>query len=385
MSKWNKYSEQVDSMLNEGRTDWTSMARDIIPDSDDYTTNALAVYIYRRSKKTSVVDETLHRGNLKEDTWKVAWVKDAKTGVSALVRNPDFRDAPVIDYELIRQDMIDEFKALSPKVKKYKRKKIKDAHCLVLDIADLHVGKLSTMGASGKNYDVREAVDRAIIGAEKLIDKSSPYNIDKVFFIIGNDVIHTDTPTRTTTSGTPQDTDGMWYDNFKVARVIYCTIIKKLSTIAPVEVIHCPSNHDYMTGFMLADAVYCYFHNDDNVTFNSSNRHRKYTSYGLNFLGFSHGDGAKMSDIPMLAAHEAPILWAETKYRYTYLHHIHHKDVKLFQSGKDYIGMTVEHVRSPSETDRWHSDNGFTGAKVAVEAFIHHPLDGQVSRLTHNF
>jgi hypothetical protein len=47
--------------------------------------------------------------------------------------------------------------------------------------------------------------------------------------------------------------------------------------------------------------------------------------------------------------------------------------------------MTVEYLRSPSGTDRWHADNGYTGAKVALEAFIHHPENGQVCRLTHNF
>jgi hypothetical protein len=32
----------------------------------------------------------------------------------------------------------------------------------------------------------------------------------KILFIGGNDILHVDTPKRTTTSGTSQDTDGMW-------------------------------------------------------------------------------------------------------------------------------------------------------------------------------
>jgi hypothetical protein len=282
--------------------------------------------------------------------------------------------------------MMDEMKKLSPKVDKYKRKKNKDPHCLVLDIADLHIGKLATKDGANDTYNVDMAIDRAIRGSMDLIDKSQPYNIDKIFFIIGNDVLHIDNAkTRTTTSGTPQDTDGMWYDNFKIARGVYCHIINMLSSIADVEVIHCPSNHDYMTGFMLADAVQCYFHNNKNITFNVDNNHRKYTSYGKNMMMFSHGDGCKIDQIPYLSAHESSKIWYETKYRYGYLHHIHHKDYFKFRSGKDYIGMTVEYLRSPSGTDRWHADNGYTGAKVALEAFIHHPENGQVCRLTHNF
>ena len=223
----------------------------------------------------SIVDETLHRGNFKPNSWRAAWIKEE--GVSVLVKNPDYKEE-TIDYDVLREDMISEMKSLSPKVKKYKRKPIKDAHCLVLDIADLHIGKLATENGTGTEYNVEIAVARAVEGAESLIDKSKPYNIDKVFFIIGNDVIHIDNPKRTTTSGTPQDTDGMWYDNFTTARAVYTHIIQKLSTIAPVHVIHCPSNHDYMTGFMLADAISCYFHNNKNITFDVSNAQRYHRS-----------------------------------------------------------------------------------------------------------
>lgn len=385
MSKWSKYNLEIDKHFENGRRDWSSIARGILGDeAESYTVDALRTYISRRCRKDSVVDETLHRGNIQSDTWKVAWIKDKETGVSALVRNPDFKGEGV-DYEIIRDDMISEMKKLSPKIKKYKRKPIEDPHALVLDIADLHIGKLATEGATGNNYNVDVAISRAIEGSESLIDKSKPYNIEKIFFIIGNDVIHIDTPTRTTTSGTPQDTDGMWYDNFKIARIVYCQIIQRLSTIAPVHVIHCPSNHDYMTGFMLADAVFCYFYKNKNITFDVSSIHRKYVQYGKNMLGFSHGDGAKLDQVPYLAAHEAKEIWAATEYRYTYLHHLHHKDYFKFRSGKDFVGMTVEYLRSPSGTDRWHKDNGYTGNKVAIEAFIHHPELGQISRLTHNF
>lgn len=331
----------------------------------------------------SVVDETLHRNNLEANSWKAAWVKEE--GVSVLVKNPNFKEPAVIDYDIIRQDMIDEIKVLSTPTPRFKRPEKDNTHCLVLDIADLHIGKLATVSATNTYYDVDIAIERAIGGSEELIGLSEPFNIDTIYFIIGNDVLHIDTPTRTTTSGTPQDTDGMWYDNFRIARMVYAQIIQRLTLIADVHIIHCPSNHDYMSGFMLADALYCYFHANKNITFDVSMRHRKYAKYGSNMLAFSHGDGAKLDKVPYLAAHEAPQMWAETVYRYAYLHHIHHKEYWRFMSGKDFIGMTVEYMRSPSESDRWHMDNGYTGAKVAIEAFIHHPLKGQVSRITHNF
>ena len=386
-SDWNNYNQQIDEQLAEGQTNYSKIARDIVGNVKGL--DSFRTYISRRARRkgeNSIVDETLHRGNLKDDTWKVAWVKNPDTGVSALVTNPDYANSG-IDYDLIRDDMVEEFKKLSPIVKPYKRKKTKNNHCLVLDIADLHIGKLSTFGGVGSNeeYNVDIAINRALESAESLMDKSSAWNIDQVYFIIGNDVLHTDNTTGSTTKGTNQDTDEMWYDNFKIARAVYSHIIKKLSIVAPVHVIHCPSNHDKMTGFMLADAVSCYFHNDKNITFDVSAMHRKYVKYGKNLLNFSHGDGAKLDQVPYLAAHEVPQLWADTVFRYGYLHHIHHKDMFKFRSGKDFIGMTVEYLRSPSGADKWHSDKGYVGSKISIEAFIHHPTGGQVARLTHNF
>ena len=390
MSKYTQYTDEVKSIREDtgyGSDRIAQMLSSKYP-KDDIVVSTLGRWIRKNDIiSPSIVDESMHRNNLNpSDNWKLSWVKDKVTGTSTLVVNPDYKNAESVDYEQIRTEMMDEMKKLSPKVDRYKRKKNKDPHCLVLDIADLHIGKLATKDGANDTYNVDMAIDRAIRGSMDLIDKSQPYNIDKIFFIIGNDVLHIDNAkTRTTTSGTPQDTDGMWYDNFKIARGVYCHIINMLSTIAEVEVIHCPSNHDYMTGFMLADAVQCYFHNNKNIIFNVDNNHRKYTSYGKNMMMFSHGDGCKIDQIPYLSAHESSKIWYETKYRYGYLHHIHHKDYFKFRSGKDYIGMTVEYLRSPSGTDRWHADNGYTGAKVALEAFIHHPENGQVCRLTHNF
>ena len=386
-SDWNNYNQQIDEQLAKGETNYSKIARDIVGNIKGL--DSFRTYVSRRARRkgeNSIVDETLHRGNLKDDTWKVAWVKNPDTGVSALVTNPDYANSG-IDYDLIRDDMVDEFKKLSPIVKPYKRKKTKNNHCLVLDIADLHIGKLSTLNGVGSNeeYNIDVAIKRALESAESLMDKSAAWNIDQVYFIIGNDVLHTDNTTGSTTKGTNQDTDGIWYDNFKIARLVYSHIIKKLSIVAPVHVIHCPSNHDKMTGFMLADAVSCYFHNDKNITFDVSTMHRKYVKYGKNLLNFSHGDGAKLDQVPYLAAHEVPQLWADTVFRYGYLHHIHHKDMFKFRSGKDFIGMTVEYLRSPSGADKWHSDKGYVGSKISIEAFIHHPTRGQVARLTHNF
>jgi len=138
-------------------------------------------------------------------------------------------------------------------------------------------------------------------------------------------------------------------------------------------------------GFMLADTISSWFSKDENITFDISIKHRKYYSWGTNLISTSHGDGAKVTDMPLLMASEEPLKWSKSKFRYIYLHHYHHKKQIKWISGKDYQGVTVEYLRSPSEADGWHDRNGFTAVPKAIEGFIHSKDNGQVARITHYF
>lgn len=279
----------------------------------------------------------------------------------------------------ITAEIIEEMQSYAPVYPTIKREPVKDGHLLVIDPADVHIGKLATAFESGEDYNSEIAVQRVREGVEGILCKSHGFNIDKIVLIIGNDILHIDTPKRTTTSGTPQDTDGMWYENFLKAKNIYVEVIEKLITVSDVHVIYNPSNHDYTNGFFLADVVRTWFKNAPNVTFDTSIAHRKYFKYGKNLVGSTHGDGAKFQDLPLLMATESPSEWSETKHRYMYTHHVHHK------MSKDFVGVTVESLRSPSGTDSWHHRKGYQHAPKAIEGFIHHPIHGQVARLTHLF
>lgn len=283
-------------------------------------------------------------------------------------------------WEEQKREFLEDFAQFKPKFKLPKHKKDRDAgHCLVIDPADIHIGKLCRSFETGCDYDSQVAVQRVKEGVGGILQKASGFDITQIVFIAGNDVLHIDTPRRTTTSGTPQDTDGMWWENYKIAQKLYIEIIGALLKVAPVHFVFNPSNHDFMSGFMLCDAVAMYYGACDDFTSDVSMIHRKYYRFGQNLIGTTHGDGAKQADLPLLMATEAPEMWAAAKHRYVYIHHVHHK------SSKDYQGVTVESLRSPSGTDAWHHRNGYQHAPKAIEGFIHHPNHGQIARLTHLF
>lgn len=264
-------------------------------------------------------------------------------------------------------------------------KHTKGNHLLVINPADIHIGKYANELETGEQYDCETAVVRVLEGIEGLIQKSKGFEIDRVLFCVGNDVLHIDNVYNTTTKGTHQDTDGKWWEHYEIALMLYVKCIETLRQIAPVDVIHSMSNHDYQSGFHLAHTLKSWFRKTDNVSFDITVANRKYYNYGNNLIGLEHGDGAKMDKLPLLMAQERPEMWSKSKFRYWYLHHIHHKVKHKWLDAKDYIGVTVEYMRSPSSADSWHSRKGFCGAYKACEAFVHDKESGQVARLTHYF
>ena len=292
------------------------------------------------------------------------------------------------DYGLDENQILDNIKKL---IENYsptyldQPKDFDNDHLLVINPADIHIGKYASELETGSGYDCETAVNRVLKGIQGLVNKSTGFGIEKVLFCIGNDILHIDNVYNQTTSGTAQDVDGKWWEHFQIALMLYVKCIEMLRQVAPVDVLHSMSNHDYQSGFHLAHALKSWFRKADDINFDISVAHRKYYKYGKNLIGLEHGDGAKIDKLPLLMAQEQPLLWSKTKYRYFYLHHIHHKVKHKWLDAKDFIGVTVEYLRSPSGTDSWHSRKGFTGVPKAVEGFIHEKNSGQVARITHYF
>ena len=369
MSSVNK---RVLDLYNQGITNKSKIARELIKEFPDQSFTAIRLKASRKIRELSQINNECERLGIDLDDVSHYWFKGKHFSINV-------KNKSSFNYDDFKDDFISEISKWAPDYPKINRDKKTSPHCMVFSPADIHIGKLCSSFETGEEYNQQIAVKRVLDGLEGIIKKSGGFNIDKIIFIAGNDILHIDTPRRTTTSGTPQDTDGMWYDNFVMAKRLMVDIIERLLTVADIEVHYNPSNHDYMSGFMLFDAVSSWFRNCKQVSFNGNMAHRKYTIYGNNLIGMTHMDGAKPSDLPLLMAHEAPTQWASCKHRYIYGHHVHHK------TSKDYMSVCVETLRSPSGTDGWHHRQGYQHQPKALEAFIHHKEHGQVARLTHIF
>lgn len=386
-SQWKIYDDDIKNFLNNSEeTNNTKIAKLILKNNNVthnyFNTEELSRYISRNKNRIQlaqfnqgVIDACNNLG-VNPETTPMLWLKSKTESIR--VTNPLFKTIEETKIEDLHKSFLEDLKEYSPKYNTYKREDKKEPHLLVIDPADIHIGKLCSAFEVGESYDNQIAVQRVLTGVNGILDKVSSLNIDKILFVIGNDILHIDNPKRTTTSGTPQDTDGMWHSNFLIAKQLYVDIIEKLICVADVEVAFNPSNHDYTNGFFLAQLIETHFRNCENVKFDCSISHRKYFVYGENLIGTSHGDGAKQQDLPLLMAHESKD-WGNCKHKYFYIHHFHHK------ISKDYMSVCVEALRTPSGTDSWHHRNGYEHAPKAVEGFVHHKKHGQIMRITNLF
>lgn len=328
---------------------------------------------FKRRRENPALYEWAAKMGVDPDLVKRMWI--SKNGKKASFEVSIKEPQQEMEHQL--ENILESIKEYAPKKRPKKRRIPKEPHLLVVDIADLHVSKYSR--GQGDDYDTQTAVKRALEGVEGILNKTAGFEVDKIICVLGNDILHHD-GNGTTTKGTPQEFDLSWDEAFEAARKLYVDVIDTLLTIAPVHCIHCMDNHGYYSSYFLAQVIKAFYHNTKEVTFDVGVKHRKYTTYGSSLMMFTHGDKARFSKLPQLLTYEAKKEWAEAKHSYIYTHHTHHKQV-----AKDYVGVTVESLRSASGTDTYHQENGFIGSPKAIEAFVHSKEGGQIARISHIF
>lgn len=390
----NTKQEQVEA----ARLKAEGLTRAQIADRMGLTTRQVKSRLSAAARDPAIQGAMSHVGtDMEPDT---IWIKDDMYSVQLRPKKKDFEDmAASLVGALEEYEPIDR-KLFAPRVN---TGAVGD-NLLVLDLADVHFGKLSTPSETGYKYTVEIARHRVIEGTRELLRRSD--NIGRILFVMGNDILHTEDG-KGTTSGTSQDTDGSYFTAWKAAQHASIDAINECASIADVDLLHCMSNHDWRSGWGLSQTIAAAVKNNEGVRsteYNMSERHLKFYGYGRNGLMLTHGDGAKEEALTSLFLKQGKNLVDKCDLLYAYLHHFHHKirkrrGIDVFQSEKDHTaftqvsvgathvegqGMQAEYVRSPSAPDGWHDRNGYVN-RQAVEAFIHCPHDGQKDRLTEWF
>lgn len=256
----------------------------------------------------------------------------------------------------------------------------------VPNIFDLHLGKLSWKEETGEEYNLEIAKERFNLALYDLLQKSSGYNYNQIYFPVGNDIYHTDksTPFASTTAGTPMQESDAWQKIFTAGHVMITRAIMEMAKDNFVEVPMVYSNHDWERVYYLGEILQAVFANHPNVKINNQPHPRKYKLFGETLIGLAHGHNEKAQELPLIMAQEASELWSKSFYREWLVGHLHHKQSYMTQTAKDYRSVQVSYMTSPSATDSWHNNKAFKGAIKGAEGMIYNSQEGKVGVVIHN-
>jgi hypothetical protein len=264
----------------------------------------------------------------------------------------------------------------------YKQLPLVDKHLLEISLYDTHFGKLCWGPETGNSYDLKTSKTYYLNAVERLLGRVSGYPIDRILLPIGNDFFHINNWINTTAKGTIQDVDSRMSKIFEVGCSAVIQAIDRCLTIAPVDVLWIPGNHDPETSWFMAKFVEAWYRDMPMCRVNTDPMWRKYVHYGCTLLGYAHGNEEKEADLPNLMATEQPQLWARSTCRGWRLGHFHTKRTRKYTAGDTINGVTVDYLPSISGTDAWHFRKGYVGNPKAAEAWLWSEEEGYVGQFS---
>lgn len=271
---------------------------------------------------------------------------------------------------------INNFKPSVPKIiKTFDPDKVKkNGTAAVLSVQDLHFGKDGT-------FEVGESFVRAVIDLSNKAEKT--FTPEKVYFVLGGDLLNMDTFNGETTKGTSVESMMSAQKAFDAAlNYLYSAIYILAKFFPSVVIVYVPGNHDRLSSYHLAKALQQGFKNEKNIHFDVEYSERKVHTYGNNMFCFEHGDVNKRNT-PLVYATEFPVEWGGSIYRTCYTGHFHSRKTTEYVSENELHGFSIKQLPSLAKTDYYHYHNKFTGSKRQAVIQFHDFFKGNIGELVY--
>jgi len=246
----------------------------------------------------------------------------------------------------------------------------------VLVVADTHFGKYAwNRTTGGDDYDLDLAEQLVGSAGSQLLAVGDSHSPTRRTIAFLGDLFHYDTPTGTTTSGTPLERDGRLQKMIAVGCDTLLSIVERSAAAVPTDVVIVNGNHDEVLTWTFQRIMLERFRGSKSVRVKEDFTGRQYVTHGRNLLGFAHGHRAKRK-LPQIMALEASQQWSECPYREWHTGHFHSQAAEWQRPIETLDGVIVRTAPALCPPDDWHSVNGFIGARQACETFIYSPEGG---------
>lgn len=294
------------------------------------------------------------------------------------------RRVPDVTAESVRA-LIEEMPRIRPR--KPRRQARKTGFALEMAPFDAHVGKLAWRQETGQfDYDLKIARKMLIDGVEENLNLAAGFGYEKVYFVLGQDVLHSENFKAVTPgAGNVLDVDSRLPKIYKTGKGAIIESILMCREVAPVEVVWVPGNHDMHASMFLADVVAERFRDDPHVTVDDSPNWRKARLWGTLLIGWAHDAfGRKAQATVNLLAQYWPELWGPSVFREWHVGHKHKKQEQKFMPVLTSGGVIVRQIPALSPIDAWHAEEVFTDAVPACESLVWSKEAGVPAHFTSN-
>lgn len=254
---------------------------------------------------------------------------------------------------------------------------------LEVSIPDLHFGLLVDPEEGGGQWDTKEAEAHYLEAVNSIIAAASTHKPEKIQFLLGSDYFNADNQANTTTKGTPQDEEHLWYQTFRRGVNLAIQAVELLRWLAPVEIIVIRGNHDDERSWYMGMFLMAWYRDCEDVEVDTSANTTKYRQWGKCMIGYAHGDRVKPERWPLIMAYDAPQIWADTFHREMHIGHIHASSTKGYQEHVDVSGVEVRVLASLAGRSAWTKRAGYRNVRKA-EGFIWNKERGQIALHRYN-
>lgn len=249
-------------------------------------------------------------------------------------------------------------------------KKVKGDVALEVAISDLHLGRAAWERETGSTYNVEIAVDEWLKAHMYFYEQHKHLPVEKVLIPIGSDFFNSDSLLNTTTRGTPQMEDGRWQRSFEAgcdAAVRSIEFWRSKGIEVKISIV--PGNHDTQRAFYLGAYLEAWYRDVAYVEINNAPTTRKYEVYGINLIGWSHGnqDYKQLKHVYQSEMREYLSQCTNVEFHTGHMHQ--EKVVEEFGS------VIIRTIPCLAQKSDWEVGKGFTGNRRA-QAFVWHKEKG---------
>jgi hypothetical protein len=316
-------------------------------------------------------EEIIHLLKIDKNKWRLSQYWNKQMGdhwrVSALVSQIKNSD------EKHFEELLKNWKPQQYKLPKTKLNKKGEKVCAVMSLQDIHFGKQG-------NETIDKDFEETIIN---LLERATPaHSIEKMYFVVGGDLINMDTFEGTTTSGTGLDNCMTATDAYIQAfDAMHWAIGYIKAFCKELVVVYVPGNDDRLSSFHLVHALSQSI-NSSEITWDIKYEERKVHVWYNNFNAFEHGDKRSKNN-PLIYASEYPKQWGETVNRTLFKGHIHTDRKVEYMTSNETAGFIEKTLPSLGKTDYYHYSNKYVCNRRTGKLELQHPTLGNIAEFAH--